>query len=309
MSIDVAPEDSHIPLGVSECPIAPIAVRCFGTFEVRHDDRLLDPAAGERSTYKAWELLAFLAASPPGPFARDTLIDWLWRDRPFNARRPANALNHAVSRLRQALRTQVPGLPGDIIRVGRDGTYRLNEQLIASDTHRFLSLAGAWKRLTLEEALVSHREAFALYREELLVGSGYTWLDDPREGAKQLPALYEAAARDFSLGLARRCVREGRNDAAEPLYRRLLGDEPTREDLARELYGVYGALGDRRALVRAHRALLQALRDDVDQELTGDIGNEYEPSEVTVETYRQVLASLDHPVTRHRLANYGRRTV
>lgn len=302
-----APEGIDIPPGVTDRATPPIAVRCFGHFEVRHGDRLLEPATGERSTYKAWELLAFLSSSPPGPFARDTLLDRVWMDRPLNQHRPANALNQAVSRLRRALMAQVPGLPRDIVHVGRDGTYRLNERLVVSDTHHFLALADAWKRLPLEEALTAHREALALYRKELLTGSGYTWVDEAPEGAKKLSALYGAAARDFTCGLARRCVRERRHAQAAPLYRWLLDDEPTREDLARELYLVYGALGDRRALVRAHRALCQAVREDPDAADYDDATETCEPEEETEATYQRVLAELDATTSSRRVAANGRR--
>jgi two-component SAPR family response regulator len=286
----------HDPVGATNPARPLIRVRCFGHLAVRHGDRLLDPAAGDRATYKAWELLAFLAASPPGPVARDTLLDRLWADRPLNPRRPANVLNHAVSRLRRALIAQVPDLPADIVRFGRDGTYRLNPALVTSDVHRFLSLAEGWARLPLAEALDAHREACALYREELLAGTGYAWVHERHGDAPSLPERYQAEVRDFTLGLARRCVREERTDLAAPLYRGLLDAEPTREDFARELYRVYGALGDRRALVRAHRALRQALHEDTDGEEADDDPVLYEPEEETEETFRQVLATLDGQV-------------
>ena len=293
MPVDETLAGVHDPIIAADPLRPPIAVRCFGHLAVRHGDRLLDPATGDRATYKAWELLAFLAASPPGLVARDTLLDRLWADRPLNPRRPANVLNHAVSRLRRALIAQVPDLPADIVRVGRDGTYRLNHALVTSDVHIFLGLAEGWARLPLAEALAAHREACALYREELLAGTGYAWVHERHGDAPSLPERYRAEAREFTLGLARRCMREGRADLAAPLYRQLLDAEPTREEFARELYRVYGALGDRLALVRAHRALRHALREDTVGDEADDDPALYEPEQETEETFRQVLATLD----------------
>lgn len=306
-SIDRTPIIVRNPSGSTDSPGPPITVRCFGQFEVRHGDRLLDPASGERSTYKAWELLAFLAASPPGPFARDMLIDRLWPDRPLNPRRPANALNHAVSRLRRALMAQVPGLPPDIVRFERDGTYRLNQDLVASDVHRFLALAEGWARLPLAEAVANHREAFALYSEELLGGTGYAWVNERPDDAPSLPERYRAEAREFTLALARRSVREGCADLAAAFYRQLLDAEPTREDFARELFRVYGTLGDRRALLRTHRALRQALRDNPDVAELEDDPALCEPEESTEETFREALAMLDDPVAQRRVDSRGQR--
>ncbi|HLI52107.1 MAG TPA: FtsK/SpoIIIE domain-containing protein, partial [Thermomicrobiaceae bacterium] len=48
-----------------------IQIRCFGEFTVASGDREIVPSGEEGTSYKAWEVLAFLAAQPDGSIAKD----------------------------------------------------------------------------------------------------------------------------------------------------------------------------------------------------------------------------------------------
>ena len=71
-------------------------------------------------------------------------------------------------------------------------------------------------------------------------------------------------------------------DNAILLYRGLLAEEPTLEDVARRLYACYRQQGDRYALEREHRQLRDVLRQFAK-----------DPSTETQRLYDQLLAELD----------------
>jgi hypothetical protein len=89
-------------------------------------------------------------------------------------------------------------------------------------------------------------------------------------------------------------VATGQPERAVPVYRALLDEEPTVQAAARELYGCYGTLGDRAALLEEHERLSEALewrRRQAEQAGHPLLGCHLDAT--TVATYDAVLARLD----------------
>ena len=279
--------------------MAPIQVSCFGDFHVQHEGRELVPEVEDlEASFKAFELLAFLCAAPPRPIAKETLLAAVWSESAIQAsRRPGQLVPSTMYRLRQLLAQQVSGPTGEIVRF-RGGSYQLNTDLVVSDTHRFLALCERGVGLPLTEALATYDEAGTLYRDGLLTGDRYPWVDVraigiPLVGSLSLAEYYRATWREFTGALAERCIREACPAAAARLYRWFLEADPPEEEFVRKLFRCYEQLGDRRALVRDERALRAALRRIYDAPESDPDPELYEPEPETQEAFEQVLAALE----------------
>lgn len=274
-----------------DCP-PPIQVRCFGTFRVISGDHDLSANGSDRAHYKSWDVLAFLCAQPGGPVSRERLVGAFWPD--VTSRKAAHRLNVSLSRLRQMLRKQVPGLTGEVVRVERNGACRLDTDCISSDVHRFMALRKSASRLPPDEAAMALEEARALYRGDLLTEPYYEWVHTRADDGLTLRELYREEYFRVTQRVAELYRQQGQSARAVTLYRDILKLEPTFEDVVRSLYRCYQELGDRGALLREHRRLQDSLRQllrssdepDDDPEL-------YEPERETVAAYEQALAALD----------------
>jgi two-component SAPR family response regulator len=117
------------------------------------------------------------------------------------------------------------------------------------------------------QALETWARARALYRGELLDGPGaraYGWATASAEDGELAPReqfreqFYRATLRQ-----ARLLVRVGQFDQAIPLFHALLEVEPLLEDVVRDVYRCYAALGDLERLVDEDQRLRSALRHAV----------------------------------------------
>jgi two-component SAPR family response regulator len=136
-------------------------------------------------------------------------------------------------------------------------------------------------------AKAAARQARELYSGDLLAGMPYPWLHERLDDGTSLQERY---CQDYSAvtgELARLCVEDQEYEQAAELYKELLRAEPLLEDVLRNLYRCYAALGDRASLVQQHRHLEQALRDMFD-------GNPAlaQPQPETVAAYRAALARV-----------------
>jgi two-component SAPR family response regulator len=157
----------------------------------------------------------------------------------------------------------------------RDGTCRLDLSRVESDVHRFVRLCRAAPLMPAEQAIDTWARARALYRGDLLDGPGaraYAWVDAPAEDGQLSPReqlreqFYRATLRQARL-LAAVNPRE-----ALPLFHALLDVEPLLEDVVRDVFRCFAALGDLDGLIheqeRLRLALARALgpEDDPDPE-------------------------------------------
>ncbi len=239
-----------------------LQISCFGEFAVRSGDREITPTSEEGASFKAWEVLAFLAAQPDGAVSREKLLAAVWPD--VDAERAGNRMRVAMVRLRALLARQVPGLPPEAVRADRDGTCRLDTTLISSDVHQFVALCRAAPKLPPDDAKLALQQALALYGGDLLPGRGtrlYEWVDERDESGISLRESYREEYYRATQRLAKLFCGEGRADLAVPLYKVLLKAEPTLEDIVREVYRCYQQLGDLSLLIREDRHLRQALRE------------------------------------------------
>ncbi len=277
-----------------------VQIRCFGEFVVRSGEREITPSSEEGASFKAWEVLAFLAAQPDGAISREKLLAAVWPD--VDAERAGNRMRVAMVRLRALLARQVPGLPSEVVRADRDGTCRLDTNMISSDVHRFVALCRTAPKLPPEDAKLALQQARALYGGDLLPGRGtrlYEWVDERDESGVSLREAYREEYYRATQRLARLFCREGRADLAVPLYKGLLKAEPTLEDIVRELYRCYQQLGDLGSLIREDRHLRQSLReayyDPDDPE--GD-ADSYQPEPETMDLFSRIRKELEGKAAR-----------
>jgi len=284
-------EGAVVATDLAENPL-PIQARCFGTFRVTLGDRDLSAVGSDGGRYTAWEILAFLCVQPGGVVSRERLIGAFWPD--VDSRRAAGRLKVSLARLRSLLAEQVPGLSAEFVRVERSGVCRLNTDYIVSDVQQFVTLHRSASKLPPAAAAEAYEQARALYRGDLLIEADYEWIHARADDGITFREQYRAEYFQVTQRLAELYREQGQPARAVTLYRELLKAEPTLEDVSRGLYRCFQELGDRRALVREHRRLRDAIRqmlssaDDADDE--PDL---YEPETETITLYEEILADLE----------------
>lgn len=262
-SDELAPAETDTPTGprpsgtaeaaAPEGNLPALDLRCFGgPLRIYHGESELS----DQNRQQQRSLLAFLAVAPPGPVDTDRIREALWPER--DPRQSQDWLHKAIWQLRKLLTDQVPGLPTQVVRSGRNGTYWLDPELVDSDVHRFYRLLDDMQRLPLEEAVEQFRSATALLADDLLVGERFTWLDaDPEgDGLRAIDRLARALRRRADV-LVRRCRVANRHQLAVQVYELLLErkptDEPLDEKVLRELFRSHFAARSLAGLLRAER--------------------------------------------------------
>ena len=271
-----------------------IQIKCFGDFVVTSGDREIVPSGEEGASYKAWEVLAFLAAQPDGSIAKDRLLASVWPD--VDSGRAAGRLRVAMTRLRALLAQQVAGVTAEVVRTDRDGTCRLDTGVAISDIQQFVGLCHVGGESSPENARQYLQRAVELYEGDLLSGRGtrfYEWVDERDDIGLSLRERYRESFYQASKRLADLHIEDGRYDLAVPLLKNVLRFEPTLEDIVRQLYQCYGQLQDLRSLIQEDRNLRQTLRqvyyDPSDKE---DEPGYCEPEPETIELFNQLRAEL-----------------
>ena len=261
---------------------APIQVMCFGGFRVLGRGALI-VEGGAALQQTLWGIFAQLAVAPHGQVAVGELFEAYWRG-PDDAILPTAATNlrSMLRYLRTALRAVVPDLPSRAIQLQQE-FVTLDPSWISADVQVFDQVWEAAKTAVPQDIPVLLERAIALYRGPLLEGASCPWLDTRTRGPSR-PEEYEGrffvAVRD----LANLHLHGGEPERAIRLYEDTLRTFPAWEDVARELYRSYGAVGDRQRLLRAHAALVRAV------ELAFPDCPELDPT--TTAVYQDVLARL-----------------
>lgn len=272
-----------------------IEVRCFGDFTVTSGDREIGASGEEGASFKAWEVLAFLAAQPTGAVAKEKILAAVWPD--VDAERAGARLRTALTRLRALLAGQVPNLSGDVVRAERDGTRRLDTSLVTSDVHQFVVLLRTAAKLPPDEPKVALIEARKLYSGDLLSGRSagcYEWVEERDGSGVTLREHYREEFYRATQRLARLYYQEEQAASAVPLYKELLKAEPTLEDVVRELYRCYQYLGDLTSLIREDRHLRQALREAyADPDDPASDPQDYQPEPETVALFSEIRRELE----------------
>jgi DNA-binding SARP family transcriptional activator len=267
--IELAQDDGHVATAprsvtVVEARLAPLTVKCFGGLQVACADRLLWPARELAQEQRAWELLFFLAASPPEGVDREAVTAALWPD--VDLADAAGSLRQLRRRLRLMLVRAVPGLPeGAPLEADTGRLYRLATGLVCSDAHRFtdlLRVARSEGRL----ALGTLEQAYGLYEADLLdspQAPPFAWAIDPGEDGTSLRQRYRKQFLDMCRTLADLHVAGGEGayvERAVDLYRRLVQVDPMDERTWRALLSAHAKRRDRTGVDREWQRLIDALR-------------------------------------------------
>jgi len=278
-----------------EQPRPLIEVRCFGEFTVRSGDREITPSLDERTSLKAWEILAFLASQPRAIASRERLLAAVWPD--LDDDRAANCMRVEMRRLRLILARHVPGLSSQVVRCDRTGICSLDPNLVWTDVRRFSALCRSATKLQPDEATSALAEAVALYRGDLLIGRGayfYAWAEEREADGATMRDQYRGEYVRATQRLAQLYCRAGQPALAVPLYKSLLRAEPTLEDVVRELFRCYQQLGDLGALIREERHLREALREaNVDPDNPGETPDACPPERETSELFEAIRSELE----------------
>ncbi|HUS69335.1 MAG TPA: ABC transporter substrate-binding protein [Anaerolineae bacterium] len=225
----------------------------LGPVDLRHDGQPLP----KPPTLKSQSLLAYLALYRENPQPRDRLIDLFWGERPEPKAR--GSLRTALWHIRRCLP---------------------EEGLILSDPHTVqLDPQGdLWLDVDEFESEVSHDDAarlqggLALYRGDFMDGFYDEWVINERYRFESL----------FCEGLTRLMVGQeerGEHRAALGTARRLLEQDPLREDAHQVAMRAYCRLGQRNSALEQYRRC----RDTVLEELGA------EPMAETTELHREIL--------------------
>ncbi len=233
------PADQPVPI-VLEVWQPVLDVRLLGGFEVRVDGQLVEGLSIQLSA----RLLRYLVLRPNRSCPRDELIEAFWPNSdPYQAR---NRLQVALSALRKTMRAATDI---DVVEF-TDGRYGINPELgLSIDVVEFERLAAigfhAHRLADAEAALDADRKAIGLYRGDLCADLPYEeWTIFPRE---RLRMLYG----DILDRLSDLQWRTADYDGCTVTARRMLEQDPCREDAHRLLMRCYAAQG------QTHQALRQ----------------------------------------------------
>ena len=198
------------------------------------------------------ELLAFIALHRHG-VTRQSLIASLWPDSPDE--KPTNALNTAMSRLRNALTRATRGEVGDVIKQA-SGRYSLDPAMVDVDYWHFeraLELrrtAGSQTQRTAANTQIIDR-----YHGTLADGVDAAWIDPIREAVRR-------DALDAVAALARASI-DAEPERTLELLELARGFDPHNELVYRDIMRLQARLGRRDAIPRT-LALLTAQLAEVD---------------------------------------------
>ena len=266
-----------------------IQVRMLGTFEVLVGGRSIPDSAWPRR--KTSELLKVLLIRPGERLTIDQLIEALWPEAS-----PASATRNVQARVSELRRVLEPDLRKGsdskyVKHVGEGYALALGDDLWL-DTGVFRSqlaeahdLADRGERI---KAIEAFEEAIALYRGDFLAEDRYAeWAEATRQ------ALRELYLEGLS-GLADCYAELGRLRQAISCCQRILGAEPYRESVIRQLMLYEDSSGHRSNALLTYEEGEKALREHLD----------VEPESATKALYDSLCKSTEreHALDERRLA-------
>jgi DNA-binding SARP family transcriptional activator len=227
-------------------------VRLFGSFELERDGRPVERFASRKSG----ELFAYLALNRRGLHTREHLAGVFWGESAEE--RARHALNTTLWRINRVLEPAGGG-------ANQRGYLRVTPQHIgfntASDT--WLDVAEFESRCELAEQAETpvqraalYSQAISFYRADLLVDCYEDWCIVERE---RLQGLYlRALARLMAHNSA-----QAEYDLAIDCARRILGCDPLREEVHRDLMRLHLTAGQPAAALRQYRLCEELLRQEL----------------------------------------------
>ncbi|RAS58979.1 transcriptional regulator [Lentzea atacamensis] len=242
--------DGALELGANVVPVdrPPLQVRVLGVPALRWPDAEHDVTATIQPRLR--ELVVFLAVHPDGT-TREALVNALW---PANTSdKTNNALNTALSRLRNAVTKATRGTITDIAIVG-GGRYRLNPDLVDVDYwHLDRAITARRTAGTTQDRIDAYREVVNLHTGPLADGVESEWLEPVREAVRR-DVIDAAAALAHAL-------RDVDPEQTLELLERARAFDPHNELLYRDIMRLQGRLGRLEAIPRTLALLTSKLAE------------------------------------------------
>lgn len=218
-----------------------LEVYALGPGFVLYHDKPIDTWEGHLP-----RLLFFFALDRP-VITRSEICQAFWPE--LDTDQAVNVFHVTKRRLHKALDMDVL--------VHLDGYYRINPDLdIDYDVMHFASRLMEGRDADSEKRIAAWQKAIDLYRGPFLQGHSDRWILDRRADfqAGYLQALSEMA----QVRLA-----EGRPEYALALYLRAVSENPTREDLHREIMRLFTSLGRRSEAAAHYQKMLHDLNNKI----------------------------------------------
>ncbi len=197
-------------------------------------------------THQTRCLLAYLLTFRKRAHTRDELAGVFWGDYPES--RAHRNLNTTLWRLRRVLPDGFLRVEGDTITVDPACEYWLDTAQFEADC------AGPWP--SLADRIAALERAISLYRGDFLQGWYEDWV---LVEAERLRLMYSQALQDIG-----ECYQaSGQPEKALDAARMLLGIDPLKEDIHRQVMGLYASLGRREAALSQFETCKHVLYDEL----------------------------------------------
>lgn len=227
-------------------------VRCFGSFRV-------EAAEGEVNGWtiqKARELLAFLLAHGGAPVLRETVAEALWPEGDLD--QVSHQLSNAAYYLRRTLASAATEVDNRVL-VTANQRYHLRSGLFRVDVDAFDAHVARAEKLQGYEALVEYERALAIYAGDFMGDEAFEWAEVYRRDYQKrfVTAAHRAARLAFDSRDPKLAIR---------FYDAILGRDPIDEEAVRGIMRCHAALGDTNAVRRTYKALITALRHELEDD-------------------------------------------
>lgn len=262
----------HSPSPSLPAPVTDLTIKLLGPVEIFRDPQR-PFAADAWTTRRARDILCFIATRPHRRASKDSIIDTFWGEADFAA--TEKNFHPTISHIRKALNSN------QLIKLNfllyRDGDYLLSPEFsYRIDTEEFDRLVEAGEAARragkLDECARAFEAAVALYRGDFMQSSYDDWTNELRTYYReQYLHLLEALT-----ALAQKSEDWTRSIQ---LARKILRDDPYREDIHCRILRAHAALGRKEAVKEQYEALCRLLSDELG----------VEPAAETQRVYRELM--------------------
>lgn len=264
-----APAQSPAPHATTHArPSCDLTINMLGPVDI-YRDPVRPLAADAWVSKRAREIFCFIASRPHRRVSKDTIVDTFWHDEEFES--VEKKLHPTISYIRKALNSNQ--LLRQNFLIYKDGDYLLNPEFsYRVDVEEFDRLAAeaeaARRGGQSERCRLAYEEALGLYRGVFMQGGHDHWIEEQR-------SYYRGQYLRMLEKLAAAAEEAGEWERSLSLARKILLDDPFREDVHCMVMRAHAAQGHRVAV----KGQYETLRDLLRRELG------VEPSQATRKVY------------------------